>query len=43
MVIGHGVKYEKQLMVVLCNGVLIIGKVDTLLQSKFLLSGDKKD
>ena len=42
MVIGHGVKYEKQLMAVLCNGVLNRGSIVTLLQSKCMLSGDKE-
>ena len=43
LVIGHGVKYEKQLMIVLCNGVLNKGKVVTLLESKCWFFGDKEE
>ena len=43
VVIGHGVKYEKQLMALLCSGFLNRGTVVTLLQSKCWLSGDKEE
>ena len=43
MVIGHGVEYEKQLIIVLYNEILNKGEVATPLHSKCLLHGDKEE